>query len=86
MSKISDDYLNSIKRELDKGNNFVDYFAVIGLKTDVIFSDWLYESDITELNSTHAEDLNPDILSKFPPFDKTTISIDEGMIKVLSIT
>jgi hypothetical protein len=79
MKKANDD---SLKKELDKGNNFVDYFIVIGLKPEVIFDDFLYETDIKELNSTYNEKISPEILSKFPPFDKTTINVDESMIKV----
>ena len=71
---------DSLKRELDKGNNFVDYFVVIGLKQDLIFSEFLYENDLNALNNS--ELLNPEFSSKFPPFDKTTINVDENMIKV----
>lgn len=80
MKKTNEDYLNNLKKELDKGNNFVDYFAVIGLKEDVIFNDVLYENDIETLNQS--EDIKPELLSKFPPFDKSIISIDENMINV----
>lgn len=71
---------DSLKKELDKGNNFVDYFVTIGMKQDLIFSDFLYENDLNTINQS--ELINPEILSKFPPFDKTTINIDENMIKV----
>jgi hypothetical protein len=77
MKKGGDD---SLKKELDKGNNFVDYFVIIGLSKDLIFSDWLYETELETLNTS--EKLKPEILSKFPPFDKTTINIDENMIRV----
>lgn len=80
MKKTQDDYVNNLKKELDKGNNFVDYFAVIGIKEDVIFSNFLYENDITVLNKS--DKINPELLSKFPPFEKSTISIDENMIRV----
>jgi hypothetical protein len=77
MRKSTDD---SLKKELDKGNNFVDYFTIIGIKRELIFEDFLYENDINTLNSS--ERINPEILTKFPPFDKTTINIDENMIRV----
>jgi phosphopantetheine adenylyltransferase len=79
MKKTQDDYINNLKKDLDRGNNFVDYFAVLGLSTNIIFSDFLYENDLNTLNKT----LSAEILSKFPPFDKTTISIDENMIRVI---
>ena len=77
MRKSTDD---SLRKELDKGNNFVDYFTIIGIKRELIFEDFLYENDIKTLNSS--ERINPEILTKFPPFDKTTINIDENMIRV----
>jgi hypothetical protein len=78
--KTSKDYVKLLKNDLDRGNNFIDYFTVIGLPTDLIFSDFLYENDLFKLNESGK--LKPEILSKFPPFDKSTISIDENIIKV----
>lgn len=77
--KTTKDYLKTLKNELDRGNNLVDYFTVIGLPTELIFSDFLYENDLFKINESG---LKPKILSKFPPFDKSTISIDENIIKV----
>lgn len=77
MKKTQDD---SLKKELDKGNNFVDYFTVIGIKQDLIFDDFLYQNDIDVINSSPL--IVPEILSKFPPFDKTTINVDDNMIRV----
>jgi len=70
---------DSLKRELDKGNNFVDYFVIVGLSKENTFSDFLYEDDLVTLNQKIA----PEILTKFPPFDKTTINVDENMIRVI---
>ena len=79
--KNIDDYINStLKKELDKGNNFVDYFLVIGINQELIFDDFLYQNDITTINKS--ERIIPEILSKFPPFAKTTINVDENMINV----
>lgn len=80
MRKSADD---SLKKELDKGNNFVDYFVTIGLNKDLILEEFLYENDLNTLNCS--EKINPEILTKFPPFDKTTINIDENMIRVRQI-
>lgn len=80
MKRAQDEGINSLKKELDKGNNLVDYFVIIGIKQDLIFEDFLYENKIEIINSS--DKINPEILSKFPPFEKTTINIDESMIKV----
>ena len=60
--------------------DFYNSFIVIGLPTDLIFSDFLYENDLSKINGS--EKLKPEILSKFPPFPKSTISIDENIIIV----
>ena len=80
MRKKHEDYLNNLKKELDKGNNFVDYFISIGLNQDIIFNDFLYENDLETLNNS--ELIKPEILSKFPPIEKTKINIDENVIRV----
>jgi hypothetical protein len=80
MKRTQDEGSSTLKKEIDKGINFVDYFVIIGIKQDLIFEDFLYENTIETINNS--EKINPDILSKFPPFDKTTINIDENMIRV----
>ena len=83
MNKTYDDYLKEFKKDLDKGNNFVDYFIVIGIDKELIFSDYLYENDINKLNNSSR--INPKILSKFPPIEKTMIGLDETIIKVINV-
>ena len=31
-----------IKEKLDKGNNFIDYFLIIGLEPDIYKNDWFF--------------------------------------------
>lgn len=83
MKKTQDDYINDLKKDLDRGNNFVDYFITIGLNEDVIFDDFLYNSDLKTLNNSPK--IKPEIISKFPPIDKTIIGIDESVIKVIHL-
>lgn len=80
MRKTKEDYLNNIKKDLDIGNNFVDYFITIGLKEEVIFSDYLYTNDLETLNKS--EFVKPDIISKFPPVEKSLVTADENIIRV----
>ena len=77
---VTKDNRKELSNLLDRVNNFVDYFTVIGLPTDLIFSDFLYENDVKTINESNL--FKPKILSNFPPFDKSTISIDENIIKV----
>jgi hypothetical protein len=80
MQRTEDEYLKNLLKELDKGNNFIDYFVTIGIKEETIFDDFLYQNDISILNeSIH---ITPEIISKFPPIEKTIIGVDENMIKV----
>ena len=74
--KIEFHNLNALQKDLEHGNNLVDYFLVIGIDKEYIFSDFLYNNDITKLN----EIIKPSILSKFPNFDKENISIDNSII------
>jgi len=83
MRKTKEDYLNIIKKELDFGNNFVDYFISIGLKEEILFSDFLYNNDIQTLNES--ELIKPDILSKFPPIEKSLVTADENIIRVIQL-
>jgi hypothetical protein len=80
MQRTQDEYLTNFKKELDKGNNFIDYFVTIGLKEETLFDDYLYENDISILNQS--VQINPEIISKFPPIEKTLIGVDECIIKV----
>ena len=74
------DNLNKLKSELNKGNNFIDYFLILGLDPKICLKDFIYESNINEINSVYKEELSPRILSKFPPFDKSYVNIDENIL------
>ena len=74
--KTEIDHLTSLKQDLDRGNNFVDYFIVIGLNEDTMFDSYLYSNDLETLNSK----IKPEIVSKFPPFDKKILAIDDNII------
>ena len=66
--------------ELNIANNLLDYFIVIGVSPEIIVQNWLYESTVDELNTKYRKDLEPKIISYFPPITKKTISFDESII------
>ena len=66
--------------ELNKANNLLDYFLVIGVPPEICIQDWLYQSDLSELNTKYKKDLEPKVISYFPPITKKTISFDESII------
>ena len=69
-----------IQQELDKGNNFIDYFLVIGLEPEICKNKWLYEKELEEIIKDHSDLIKPKIISSFPPFEKSTISFDDSIL------
>ena len=69
-----------IKQELDKGNNFIDYFLVIGLEPEIYKKEWLYNEELDVINTKYKDEIKPKIISSFPPFEKTTISFDDSIL------
>ena len=74
-----DDYIN-LKEELDKANNLIDYFLVLGLDPSIAMNKWLYENDLDNLKKLYKSKLQPKILSSFPCFEKHTIAFDESIL------
>lgn len=60
-----DEEYNKLKDELDKANNFIDYFLVVGVDPEIYKNNWLYECDADELNKKYKEQLEPKIISSF---------------------
>ena len=69
-----------LKDELDKANNFIDYFLIVGLNPIISMEKWLYEENITDLNTNHPDHIKPEIISYFPKFAKRTIFFDDSLI------
>ena len=44
-----DQNFERLKEELDKANNFIDYFLVVGLPPKIFMEKWLYNSDVDYL-------------------------------------
>ena len=78
--KNKEELLKEIDDKLNLGYNFVDYFLTIGTNPNVFKQNWLYESDITQLNTIYKEELKPIIINKFPSTDKKTVGFDEAII------
>ena len=58
-------------------NNFIDYFIEIGVKPDIFSNNSInINSSISDINSN----LSPEIISKFPYFDKKSMGIDDSLI------
>ena len=61
-------------------NNYIEYFIEIGIKPQLLFQEEIYKSNsLEEINKK----LNPEIISKFPNFDKNSSIIDNIIIKTV---
>ena len=80
-AKTNDEFIKDFQDKLNLGYNFVDYFLTIGVKPEIFLNQWLYDSSIEELNSIYKDKLMPEIINKFPSFEKKIIGIDETIIQ-----
>ena len=69
-----------IKEKLDKGNNFIDYFLIIGLEPNIYKKEWLFTEDLKTINEQYKEEIKPKIISSFPYFEKSTIAFDNSIL------
>ena len=74
---ISDD---EKRQYFSEDNSYIEYFIEIGIKPSLFFKD-----DMLKLKSNNSfiQNLNPEIISKFPNFDKKSIIIDNTIIKTV---
>ena len=78
--KSKEESIKDFQNKINSGNNLVDYFLTIGIKPEVFKNQWLYESSLEELNSIYKEQLKPEIINKFPSFEKKYVGIDDTII------
>ena len=72
---------NIVEQKLNEGYNLVDYFLTIGVNPSIFKNTWLYESDISILNTKYKEYIKPILINKFPSFDKKLIGFDDAIIQ-----
>ena len=75
-----DQNFERLKEELDKANNFIDYFLVVGLPPKIFMEKWLYNSDVEYLNEKFKDNFQPKVISSFPNYEKHTIAFDDSVI------
>ena len=75
-----DQNFERLKEELDKANNFIDYFLVVGLPPKIFMEKWLYNSDVDYLNEKFKDNFQPKVISSFPNYEKHTIAFDDSVI------
>ena len=79
--KPSEQLFKNIEDKLNEGYNLVDYFLTIGSNPSIYQNTWLYESDISILNTKYKDQLKPIIINKFPLKDKKLVGFDEAIIQ-----
>ena len=73
--------MKNIKNEYNESETLEDYFIVIGVDPRVSLNNYLYNTNIEELNTFFIKDeISPKILSKFPPIKKSHIDIHSSII------
>ena len=67
-------------RYFNSGNNYIEYFIEIGIKPSFFFQEELFKlNSIESINKK----LVPEIISKFPNFNKKSVIIDNVIIKTV---
>ena len=68
------------KKFFADNNNFIDYFIEAGVKPDIFANNKITpNSSLNDINSQ----LSPEIISKFPYFEKKSMGIDDSLIKFI---
>ena len=73
--------MKNIKHEFNKPETLEEYFIIIGVDPRISLNNFLYCTNIEELNTFFIKDeITPKILSKFPPIKKSYINIHSSII------
>ena len=58
------DAMHHVENELNKGNNLIDYFLLMGIEPSICELEDLYELNIKDLNTKYKSSFTPKMLSK----------------------
>lgn len=75
-------YQNDLQNELNMAQTFLEYFLIIGLDPRISMRNYLYNSDPSEILKYYANEIKPEVLSKYPPMKKNNINIDNSIIDI----
>ena len=68
-----------LKQELSTIKKFIEYFFIIGLDPKYSIESFLYNSSIDDLHNYYSNVLKPEIITKYPPINKSYINIDDNL-------
>ena len=77
-NKVSQNKID-LKQELSTIKKFIEYFFIIGLDPKISIEGFLYNSSIDDLYNYYSKNLKPEIITKYPPLNKSYINIDDNL-------
>ena len=77
-SKSHEDFIH----QLDLECSFIDYFVIIGLNPKICLNNFLYKNSPKDLDEYYSKEIQPEILTKFPPHKKSYTNIDDSIINL----
>ena len=75
-------YQNDLQNELNMAHTFLEYFLIIGLDPRISMRNYLYNTEPSEILKYYANEIKPEVLSKYPPMKKSIINIDNSIIDI----
>ena len=72
--------LAKLKEVLESGHNLIDHFLVCGIPPNSCLQDFLYDTKNPKYEEIFKENIKPSIISRFPEFDNSIDSVDEGIV------
>jgi hypothetical protein len=72
--------IKKLKEQLETGHNLVDHFLVCGIPPSTCLQDFLYDQKNPKYTEIFKENIKPSIISRFPEFDNSIVSIDDEII------
>ena len=82
LGKKNYQYIAELKQELSTPKKFLEYFFIIGLDPKMSIEEYLYNSSLEDLNNFYLKSLKPEIITKFPPINKSYINIDDNLTEL----
>lgn len=68
-----------LKQKLTSAKQLIEYFVIIGLDPKISVENFLYNSSLEDLEIFHANELKPEIITKYPPINKSYINVDDNL-------
>ena len=75
-------YRNELNQELTKAQKLIEYFVIIGLDPKISIENYLFNSSLEESQNFYSKELKPEIITKYPPINKSYINIDDSLTEL----